>query len=155
MTDPRIMMPGHIHESNLIAGESDPTRDRQGAVCWLELCRYKTLTVDAIKECQRATTVWQGLPDRYRGQYRDVSVKYGCDPELIQRRMENWLFDMLQWKKCDPKEMHILFEKIHPFFDGNGRVGRLLFWWHQRRRGIQPTIIVDAHKEWDYYYWWK
>lgn len=52
--------------------------------------------------------------------------------------------------------MHVQFETIHPFLDGNGRVGRLLvtFFLLERRRLSQPLLylsaFIDAHKN-DYY----
>ena len=47
-------------------------------------------------------------------------------------------------------EFHYEFEKIHPFQDGNGRVGRLIMFKECLRNGIVPFIIDDANKE--YYY---
>ncbi len=52
--------------------------------------------------------------------------------------------------------MHVQFESIHPFLDGNGRVGRLLitFFFMERGRLSQPLLylsaFIDAHKG-DYY----
>ncbi|MDP3511286.1 MAG: Fic family protein [Sulfuritalea sp.] len=52
--------------------------------------------------------------------------------------------------------MHVQFETIHPFLDGNGRVGRLLvtFFMLERKRLSQPLLylsaFIDAHKN-DYY----
>ncbi len=43
----------------------------------------------------------------------------------------------------DPLTMHYEFEKIHPFVDGNGRVGRLLWAWDLLRRGKQVHPILD------------
>ena len=47
-------------------------------------------------------------------------------------------------------EFHYEFEKIHPFQDGNGRVGRLIMFKECLRNGITPFIIKDDMKE--YYY---
>ena len=38
------------------------------------------------------------------------------------------------------------FEKIHPFQDGNGRVGRLLMFKECLKYSIVPFIIDDEHK---------
>lgn len=47
-------------------------------------------------------------------------------------------------------EFHYEFEKIHPFQDGNGRIGRLIMFKECLRNGIVPFIIEDTIKE--YYY---
>lgn len=41
---------------------------------------------------------------------------------------------------------HYAFEHIHPFQDGNGRVGRLIVFKERLRFGIIPFIIEDAKK---------
>jgi len=52
---------------------------------------------------------------------------------------------------------HLAFEKIHPFLDGNGRVGRLLFQMVLAKGGYQMKNLVtieeyiNEHKD-DYYY---
>ena len=54
-------------------------------------------------------------------------------------------------------EFHVRFERIHPFQDGNGRIGRLILFKECLRWGIVPFIIEDSlatHyyrglKEWD------
>ena len=53
---------------------------------------------------------------------------------------------------------HLIFEEIHPFLDGNGRVGRLLIAAIIKNRGWDLTTLVpfeeylDGHKE-DYYFY--
>ena len=42
------------------------------------------------------------------------------------------------------------FETIHPFQDGNGRVGRLILFKECLKNGILPFIILDEYK-WYYY----
>lgn len=43
-------------------------------------------------------------------------------------------------------DFHVAFERIHPFQDGNGRVGRLILFKECLRCGIVPFIIGDRHK---------
>ncbi len=53
---------------------------------------------------------------------------------------------------------HVRFERIHPFQDGNGRIGRLLMFKECLKHNIIPFIIDESHKmfyyrglsEWDY-----
>ena len=47
-------------------------------------------------------------------------------------------------------EFHHAFERIHPFQDGNGRVGRLIMFKECLRNGITPFIIEDDMKEFYY-----
>lgn len=41
---------------------------------------------------------------------------------------------------------HAQFEQIHPFADGNGRVGRLILYKECLREGITPFIVDDLNK---------
>lgn len=47
-------------------------------------------------------------------------------------------------------DFHAEFEKIHPFYDGNGRIGRLLMFKECLKNGIVPFFIEDTYK--GYYY---
>lgn len=50
----------------------------------------------------------------------------------------------------DILEFHVKFERIHPFQDGNGRVGRLIMFKECLKHNIVPFIIEDRLKL--YYY---
>jgi Fic family protein len=46
----------------------------------------------------------------------------------------------------DVVAFHVAFERIHPFQDGNGRVGRLVMFKECLRNGIVPFVITDEMK---------
>ena len=46
----------------------------------------------------------------------------------------------------DIAEFHILFERVHPFADGNGRVGRLIMAFQAIQNNIVPPLIENEHR---------
>lgn len=53
------------------------------------------------------------------------------------------------------KNWHIAFEKIHPFEDGNGRVGRILYNLQRLRAGLPIHIIHEGGEQKEYYKWFQ
>lgn len=67
-------------------------------------------------------------------------------PEDVPTMMDR-LFDVYAHLADDPYQIaraHWMFEKIHPFSDGNGRVGRLVMYKELLRIDALPVIIHDA-----------
>jgi hypothetical protein len=45
-----------------------------------------------------------------------------------------------------PYEIHVLYETLHPFLDGNGRSGRALWAWMMIRAGRDPFALTFLHR---------
>lgn len=51
-----------------------------------------------------------------------------------------------QYNLEDILEFHVRFEKIFPFEDGNGRIGRLIAFKECLRHGVMPFILIDKYR---------
>jgi len=87
------------------------------------------------------------------GEYKKMPNMIGdtktTDPTKVKGEMVKLLtnYNNLQTKSFeDIVEFHYLFETIHPFQDGNGRVGRLILFMECLKNGIIPFIIDDEKK---------
>lgn len=52
----------------------------------------------------------------------------------------------------DIKQHHVRFEAIHPFVDGNGRVGRIILNW-MRIKSKLPILVIKEAEKMAYYAW--
>ena len=50
----------------------------------------------------------------------------------------------------DIVDLHYRFERIHPFQDGNGRIGRMVLFKECLRNGVLPFIVPDDKKRFYY-----
>lgn len=118
------------------------------------------LSCDLIKEFHRilkSSTADAQKPYFNVGNWKRLANEVGgletCPPANVEKEMHK----LLKWYEASDEadittiaEMHWRFERIHPFQDGNGRVGRLIAFRECLRRDIMPFIIDNEHKL--YYY---
>ena len=98
------------------------------------------------------------------GEYKKIPNEVGgmdtALPEEVADKMKMLLkeYNVIKEKTLeDILDFHVKFERIHPFQDGNGRVGRLIMFKECLKRNIVPFIIEDnlklfyyrGLKEWD------
>jgi Fic family protein len=53
------------------------------------------------------------------------------------------------------KKWHVQYEGIHPFFDGNGRTGRILMNLQRIKLGLPILVIHEGREQMEYYKWFK
>lgn len=74
-------------------------------------------------------------------------------PEDVERDMKTLLYQYNRKNNIALEDIiyfHYRFENIHPFQDGNGRVGRMIMFKECLRNGIMPFIIEDIKKAFYY-----
>ncbi len=96
----------------------------------------------------------------YKAKPNEVGGNETCQPEKVAEEMKKLLttYNSIENKSIETiLEFHKQFESIHPFQDGNGRVGRLIMFKECLANNIVPFIIEDelkyfyyrGLKEWD------
>ena len=115
-----------------------------------------TLTEKFIKELH--LTLKNGTSDSRKewfvvGNYKKLPNEVGgmqtALPEEVPDRMKELLteYNAKEGKTFeDILDFHVKFERIHPFQDGNGRVGRLIMFKECLKYNIVPFIIEDNLK---------
>jgi len=91
------------------------------------------------------------------GKYREYLVRIGSHLAPDWQEVKKMMSDLVEFigkSELNPVELsaraHYKFEKVHPFGDGNGRVGRLLMnqiLWHEG----YPMLIIEYKKRRSYY----
>lgn len=121
------------------------------------------ITIDTIKSLHR--TLMDGVrgSDKSPGEFKTHQNAIGkssdtletakmvpAPPESVDHLLDNWL-DYVNSTRFETVEKaaiaHYQFEAIHPFRDGNGRVGRLLLMLMLRRDGLlkHPVLFLSGY----------
>ena len=91
---------------------------------------------------------------RQEGEFVRVGTYIAPPPEKVEQMIENAIivynssFDQYFLERI--ARFHLEFEHIHPFLDGNGRIGRVLMNYELQRLGFPSVIIRNKGKN-EYY----
>jgi len=136
----------YIKASNEIEGIYSEKEDAQSLAAWAYLEKIgATFTLGDVVTVQKLITINQeDLSPIEKGNFRgmggnDVNVTVGGrlapDYSYVPDLMTKWIADL---PEMTPLTAHIRFEAIHPFRDGNGRTGRMIYWYICKHRGVKP-----------------
>ena len=116
----------------------------------------KELTEEMIKKFHKILK--EGTSDSIKewfnvGEYKRLPNEAGSMKTTDPKNVKKDMIKLLEWYKAlsnitinEIIEFHSRFEKIHPFQDGNGRVGRIIMFKECLKNNIVPFIILDKDK---------
>ncbi len=117
-------------------------------------------TIDALLNAHQTLLAEDEIESRFAGKFRDVQNWIGGSnyspyladyipppPDLV----EKYMLDLISFLNRDDLPVvaqaaigHAQFESIHPFTDGNGRVGRAIISAVFRRRGVSRRVLTPV-----------
>lgn len=140
----------YVRESNAIEGVYEESAVEETLEAWEFLREQGVLTHESVKHAHKLI-MWNREPNIagiYGDQRHQVYVDSGRPPHpvAIEPKMET-LFSWSPANQLEAIKWHIAFEQIHPFPDGNGRIGRLLYRWHCTELDVAPLIWRESDRE--------
>ncbi len=155
----------YIYETNTLLAEKDSVTDIDDileTVNHFKLVDYmldvadKKLTEKMIKEFHQILK--EGTLDSRKnwfnvGEYKKLPNEVGGLKTTEPKNVEKDIKKLLEWYESLKQitineiiEFHAKFEHIHPFQDGNGRIGRIITFKECLKNNIVPFIILDKDK---------
>ena len=112
------------------------------------MLRWHAMLLDGIHDA---------VAGRFRrtGEWVRVGGHIGANPEFVPGLIEEALTQYADHSAShvidDIARFHCEFEVIHPFVDGNGRIGRVIMNQQLLAQGLPPVIVRAKNRETDYY----
>lgn len=151
-----------LQHSNYIEREYGEVALKDAIKAWEFAVEFReTLTVAHILHIHKLL-LGRLRPD-IAGRFRDCAVwisgRY-CPIELpfaLEQKVDSWIHLCFKRQPADvsSQESHVRFEYLHPFEDGNGRVGRILYNIQRLNNGEPLHIIHEGAEQMEYYKWFQ
>lgn len=149
-----------LQESNAIEGERSVVAFEDAVKAWQYALSLKEINIDEILKIHKK--LMRNLDPYIAGKIREFPVYIGGEKrdqskDQIAAQLKDWCEKLWSEKTEEGiKSAHVVFEKIHPFADGNGRTGRIIMNLQRVKAGL-PLLIIHAEtiEQSDYYKWFK
>lgn len=148
-----------LQHSNYIEGIADSQSLDQAVIAWNWMKEQEELTTHLILKGHKTLMLHQPLLPDQKGYWRQCEVmiagRLGKPWKQVPSLMAQWVQRASlddKWELI--KRSHIDFEHIHPFVDGNGRIGRMLMNWQRLKAGLDVLVILEEERQ-EYYQWFK
>ena len=151
-------------ESNAIEGVYGPDSLEDAQKAWDYIIKCKKLEVKDVLKVHALLMKNKKLLSKHVGAFRDCPVWIGGREGLqwthIPDQINEWILNMnstpatkntLAQKSRFSVSLHVDFEKIHPWVDGNGRTGRIFMNWWRWKNGLPIWIIHEGDEQMLYY----
>lgn len=133
----------------------------------LKALKKGTITLDLMRKAHKSLLYGVRGEERFPGNFREIQNWIGDPSSEIEdavyvpppwKEVPKLLLDLESFLRNPPKDMppliqcalvHYQFETIHPFLDGNGRIGRLLItlFLDEKKLLPQPLLYLSAYLE--------
>lgn len=166
-----------LKQSNNIEEEWSDLSLYDAILAWKYINRFKVLTLEVILETHKILMKTRNVEESWKGNLRWGNVMVGGQIKMpwqqVPLAIDEWLektndsftkgVQVKRGRKAignkyafhmRARMSHVAFEEIHPFNDGNGRVGRIIMNWHRKRMGLPLEVITYARRGM-YYQWFK
>ena len=144
-----------LEESNAIEGEYSDEALEEAMEAWQFLIGRDSITIPGILQMHKILMKTRDLKEKYKGVLRDCPVYIGGREAMDHREIRAALKDWCRQTNADNPDweaLHISYERIHPFVDGNGRTGRHLMNWTRLKKCDLPLwIIHEGLEQMEYY----
>lgn len=145
---PRRVELREVYEARNLALVTTDLMASDGSVTVASILRWHGMLLAGIRD---------DVAGRFRraGEWVRVGAHLGANPAFVPQLVQDaiaryesaefgYFLDRIGWFHCQ-------FEVVHPFLDGNGRIGRVLINAQLQSLGLPPVILRAKNRSVDYY----
>ena len=163
-----LQITNFLEESNHIEQEWSQEAQDDSIRAWNYISGFMELSLENILNTHKMLMKTRDCPDSWKGKLRNgpvwVGGREGLQHGQIKETLTRWIERVNRVVALGNttgidlndliREQHISYEYIHPFFDGNGRTGRIFYNWTRNNCGLPIEIIKYAERG-RYYDWFR